>query len=98
MNENDWKELIEDYPGSDNHGRRRGQDGGWIPLEIEETDENKSFKRYVDTSAAALARTVRYLISEGYSVADVAALTGVTVRHIQRIVPGRPKGRPKSDI
>ena len=38
-------ELMEEPPGGHNHGRKKGESGGWIPLETPGVD-TPSFKRW----------------------------------------------------
>lgn len=44
----DWEELMAEPPHGHNHGRKRGDDGGWIPLETPGEDL-PSVKTYVDS-------------------------------------------------
>lgn len=50
MNGDDfWRELMEEIPGGENHGRQRSHDGGWVPLGTEEHqpyDDDLSFHTF----------------------------------------------------
>lgn len=41
------EELMEEPPHGHNHGRKRGPEGAWIPLETDHRD-SPSYKRNVD--------------------------------------------------